>query len=356
MANIPDNRYIIHMENLYSKFKLKDMTLRNRIVMPPMCMYSSDDSGEVMDWHLNHYETRSVGGAGLIIIEATAVEKRGRISGNDLGIWDESHVEGLSELVKRIKKHGAAAGIQLAHAGRKCTVKSEDVIAPSSLNFDSSDSSYINPREMDNSDIADIIESFRKAAERAFRAGFDIIEIHGAHGYLINEFLSPLTNKRTDSYGGEVENRSRILREIAGAVKGIWPEEKPVSLRITADDYYDGGNKPEDLSKMINHVKNTGIDIIHVSSGGVTPSAVINPYPGYQIPAAETVRKMTALPVVGGGLITSALMADEIIRNRRSDLVFMGRELLRNPYFPLLSFKELRCDIDYKPYQYERAF
>lgn len=345
------------MKKLHSKFILKDLSLRNRIVMPPMCMYSTDESGEAKEeWHMNHYETRSVGGAGLIIVEATAVESRGRISARDLGIWDDRHIKGLSEIVARVKQHGAAAGIQLAHAGRKCTVKHEDVIAPSPLNFDSADHSYSNPREMDENDIETVIKGFRKGAERALDAGFDIIEIHGAHGYLINEFLSPITNKRNAPYGGTSQNRSQFLLEIIREVRKVWPGEKPLSLRISAKDYIEGGNEAEDLAKMVNIVKNEGINIIHVSSGGVDPAASVHPFPGYQIPAAQTIRLETGLPVIAGGLVTSAAMAQEIIGNERADLVFLGRELLRNPYFPLQAAKELRSEIDYRPFQYERGY
>ncbi len=355
--------YINPMKKLHSEFNLKNLTLRNRIVMPPMCMYSSDESGDAKEeWHLNHYETRSVGGAGLIIVEATAVESRGRISARDLGIWDDSHIKGLSEIVKRVKRHGAAAGIQLAHAGRKCTVNHEDIIAPSPINFDPADTSYSNPREMDEKDIKYVINSFKKGAQRALEAGFDIIEIHGAHGYLINEFLSPVTNRRNDAspyggaYGGSAENRVRFLLEITREVRKVWPEEKPVSLRISAKDYMEGGNEPEDLAEMINLVKNEGIDIVHVSSGGVDAKAVLHPFHGYQIPAAKIIRRETGLPVIAGGLVTDSSMAQEIIRNGRADLVFLGRELLRNPYFPLQAAKELRSEINYRPVQYERAY
>lgn len=344
------------MKNLFTEFKIKDLEIRNRIAMPPMCMYSTDNSGEVTGWHLAHYETRAIGGVGLIIVEATAVESRGRISARDLGIWDNRHIRGLSEIVKKIKSHGCAAAIQLAHAGRKCTVLDEDVIAPSPLCFDPSDSSYKEPREMNHEDIETAVQSFKKGAERALEAGFDMIEIHGAHGYLINEFLSPVTNSRRDEYGGSAVNRSRMLMQVLSEVRKVWPHEKPVSLRVTARDFMDGGNEPSDLAGMINMVKGEGIDIVHVSSGGVASSAVIHPFPGYQIPFAETIRSKCELPVIGGGLVTDAGMAEEIIRNRRADLVFMGRELLRNPYFPLHAAKMQRREIKYRPVQYERAY
>lgn len=342
------------MSNLFDVFKIKDMELRNRIAMPPMCMYCADDKGYVNDWHFTHYETRAIGGAGLILTEATAVESRGRISDADIGIWSDDHIEGLARLTSRIKKHGAKAGVQLAHAGRKCTAKNEDVIAPSSINFDSTDESYVTPREMSKQDISDVIESFRLGAERALKANFDIIEIHGAHGYLINEFLSPLTNKRTDAYGGSLENRARLLLDVLKAVKTVWPSNKPIMVRVSAVDYHDEGNQPEDVAALINLVKDSGIDIINVSSGGVIPTPV-HSFEGYQIKFAEKIKLITDLPVLAGGKIISPAMANEIIENNRADLVYLGRELLRNPYWPLQASKYLGLNINYWPTQYERS-
>jgi len=338
------------MSKLFSSLKIKDMEIRNRIVMPPMCMYSSDNSGKANSWHFVHYTTRAIGGVGLIIIEATAVEPRGRLSDNDLGLWDDSHIEGLSNIVKEVKKYGAKIGIQINHAGRKCGANEEVIIAPSAIAFDET---YKTPVEMTKDDIKSTVNLFKNAAYRAYKAGFDMIEIHGAHGYLINQFLSPLTNKRTDEYGGSKENRARFLKEVIRAVREVWPEEKPLGVRVSAEDYVEEGNHDTDLADIINMVKSEGIDLVNVSSGAVVP-VNMKVYPGYQVKFAETIKKMTGLPVIAGGLITEAVMAEEILQNERADMVYMGRELLRNPYFPLHAAKEVRDDFAW-PKQYERA-
>jgi len=338
------------MATLFSPFRVKNLEIKNRIVMPPMCMYSTDDTGTVRPWHYVHYVTRAVGQVGLIIVEATGVEKRGRISGNDLGLWDDTLVEGLSRIVEEVKKHGARIGIQLNHAGRKCKVAHEDIIAPSPIPFDES---YKVPKEMTGDDIQTVVEAFALAAKRANMAGFDLIEIHGAHGYLINQFLSPLTNRRSDQYGGSLENRARFLKEVIAAVRQVWPQEKPLMLRVSAEEYAPGGNRAEDVAQIINLVKNQGIDLIDVSSGAVVP-AKMDVYPGYQVTYAETIRKLTNLPVVAGGLITEPDMAEEILQNQRADMVYIGRELLRNPYWALQAARKLKADIPW-PVQYERA-
>lgn len=338
------------MAKLFESIKIKDMELKNRIVMPPMCMYSTDDNGHANDWHYIHYATRAIGGTGLIIVEATAVEKRGRISNRDLGIWDDSHVEGLSKIVGLSKKYGAKIAIQLAHAGRKCEVETENIIAPSPIAYNEK---YKTPIEMTKEDIKTVIKAFKEGARRALSAGFDAIEIHAAHGYLINEFLSPLSNKRNDEYGGSLENRTRFLKEIIREVRKVWPENKPLIVRVSAEDYVEGGNHPEDLAEMINLVKEEGVDLIDVSSGAVVP-APIKAYPGYQVKFAEVIKDKTGLPVIAGGLISEPEMAEEIIANNRADLVFLGRELLRNPYWPLQAAKKLRHNIDW-PVQYERS-
>lgn len=338
------------MNKLFSSAKIKNLELKNRIVMAPMCMVTSDDKGYVKDWHEIHYGSRAIGGTGLIILEATAVESRGRIKNGDLGIWDDSHIEGLSRIVKTSKALGAKVGIQLAHAGRKCEIKSEKIIAPSPIAFDGS---YSTPEEMTKDDIKVVINAFKEGARRANEAGFDTIEIHGAHGYLINEFLSPLTNKRKDDYGGSLENRTRFLREIIQEINTVWPEDKPIILRVSGEEYVNDGNHPEDLVDIINLVKNEGIDIINVSSGAVV-HANIDAYPGYQVPFAETIKKGTGLPVIAGGLITEPEMAEEILKNNRADFIFLGRELLRNPYWPLEAANKLKEDIEW-PHSYRRA-
>lgn len=338
------------MSKLFSNFKIKDMKLKNRVVMAPMCMDSADSYGNSNDWHFIHYVTRAIGGTGLIILEATAVESRGRITDKDLGIWSDSHIDGLKKIVDSSHKYGAKVGIQLAHAGRKCEVLSENIIAPSSIAYNEK---YQTPTEMEINDINEVIKSFTEATVRSKEAGFDVIELHGAHGYLIDQFLSPVTNKRTDEYGGSFENRARFLKEIIEEVRTVWPESKPLIVRISAEEYLDTGNNPEDLAKLINTVKEYGVDIVDVSSGGVAP-AKIKTYPGYQIKYAETIKNLTNLPVIGGGLVTNPEMAEEILQNNRSDLVYLGRELLRNPYWPLQASKQLQDDVKW-PIQYERS-
>ncbi|ERI94783.1 NADPH dehydrogenase [Clostridiales bacterium oral taxon 876 str. F0540] len=340
----------VKMSKLFSNFKIKDLDVKNRVVMAPMCMYSAEDDGKAKEWHYIHYAARAIGGTGLIIQEATAVEKRGRISDRDLGIWEDSQKEGLKKIVDECKKYGAVMGIQLAHAGRKCEVKSEKIIAPSPLAFSEE---YNTPKEMSVEDIKAAVKAFKDGARRANEIGYDIIEIHGAHGYLINQFLSPLTNKRKDEYGGSLENRARFLKEVTAAVREVWPKEKAIILRVSAEDFIKEGNHPEDLAEIINMVKDDGIDIINVSSGGVA-LAQINVYPGYQIRYAEIIKEKTGLPVIAGGLITSALMAEEILQNNRADMVFLARELLRNPNWPLYAAHELRDDIEW-PEQYLRG-
>jgi len=338
------------MAKVFDSIKMKDLELKNRIVMPPMCQYSSDNQGFVKDFHLVHYASRAIGGAGLIIIEATAVEPRGRISDRDLGLWSDSHVEGLKKIVDACKRQGAKVGIQLAHAGRKCGVVSEDIVGPSPIPFSNE---YKAPIELTIEEIKNIIKAFTNSTRRAMEAGFDIIEIHAAHGYLINEFLSPLSNLRTDAYGGSKENRVRLLKEVLQSVRTIWPHSKPLMVRVSAEDYDMKGNHPEDISEFINMVKEEGVDIVHVSSGAVIPN-YIHTYPGYQVTFSEVIRKNTKLPTIAGGLITSPLMAEEILENQRADLIFLGRELLRNPYWPLHAAKVLNHNVDW-PVQYERA-
>ena len=341
------------MDHLFSPLKIKSVELRNRMVMAPMCMYSADSNGFVQPFHITHYESRAIGGTALVILEATSVETRGRISANDLGIWHDDHIEGLKKVVDAIHRHGAKAGIQLAHAGRKCGVLSEDVIAPSPVWFEELETSYKLPREMDESDIHAVTEAFKSAARRALAAGFDVIELHGAHGYLINEYLSPLTNKRTDAYGYQMNQGTAFLKGIIESVVEVWPSDKPIFLRVSAEDYEVGGNTAESMAETLLTLKNSGIDLINVSSGGVVP-ARIPIYDGYQIKHAEHIKNKTGFPVMAGGRIKSAEMADEIIRNGRADLIFFGRQLLIEPYFPLRAAQILKQELEYAPIQYDR--
>lgn len=337
------------MAKLFEPLEIRGVTLRNRIVMSPMCMYSCpEQDGKVQDWHLVHYPSRAVGGAGLLIVEATAVQPEGRISNEDLGIWEDGHVEGLKHLTSLIRQHGAAAGIQLAHAGRKSETDG-DIFAPSAIAFSDR---YKTPKEMTEEDIKKTVTAFRDAAVRAKEAGFDVIELHGAHGYLLNEFLSPLSNRRTDRYGGSADNRYRIVRETIDAVREVW--DGPLFVRISASDYTDGGMTPEDYVQMAAWMKEQGVDLIDVSSGAVVP-ARISAYPGYQVPFSETVRNGADVMTGAVGLIEEPAHAEEIVQNGRADLVLLGRELLRYPYWPRRAAKELGAEIQ-APVQYERGW
>lgn len=334
---------------LFSPFQIKDVTLKNRIVMSPMCMYSSHkEDGMVQNWHLTHYVSRAVGQVGLIMVEATAVTPQGRISNQDLGIWSDDHIPGLKTLVNMIKEQGAKTAIQIAHAGRK-SMTDGDIIAPSSIAFNEKSKT---PVEMSGEVIKETVEAFKTGVVRAKEAGFDIIELHGAHGYLINEFLSPLSNKREDEYGGSAENRYRFLREIIDAVKTVW--NGPLFVRVSAHDYHPEGLTPEDYVTYANWMKEQGVDLIDVSSGAVVPAA-INVYPGYQVGFAETIRKGANIATGAVGLITTGNQAEKILQNDRSDLIFVARELLRDPYWPRTAAKQLGVSIP-SPKQYERGW
>ncbi|HSJ39291.1 MAG TPA: NADPH dehydrogenase NamA [Planococcus sp. (in: firmicutes)] len=337
------------MVKLFEPLTIKGVTFKNRIVMAPMCMYQSDqEDGTITDWHRIHYPSRAVGGTGLIILEATAVQPQGRISSRDLGIWEDGHVVGLSELVRLTKMQGAKTGIQLAHAGRKATVDGE-IQAPSALPFNDQ---YKTPIEMSKADIQETVAAFRKAATRADRAGFDVIELHGAHGYLLNEFLSPLTNQRTDEYGGSSENRYRILREVIEAVNEVWT--KPLFVRISAHDYTEGGMTPEHYIELSKWMKQQGVDLIDVSSGALVP-AKIPVFPGYQVKFSEIIKHQAEIATGAVGLITSPLHAEEILQNGRADMIFLARELLRDPYWAYRASKELGAEIEV-PVPYERGW
>lgn len=317
--------------------------------MSPMCMYSSTgEQGFVEDFHITHYISRAVGQVGLIMVEATAVTPQGRISSHDLGIWSDNHVPQLKKLVEGVKQYGAATAIQLAHAGRKATVDGE-IFAPSAIAFDEESKT---PTAMSKKQIAETIQAFQKGAIRAKEAGFDIIEIHGAHGYLINEFLSPLSNKREDEYGGSAENRYRFLAEVIDAVKAVW--DGPLFVRISASDYHPNGLDVEDYIPFAVNMKNQGVDLIDVSSGAIIKTK-INVYPGYQVRFAETLKTEADIATGAVGLITNGLQAEEILQNKRADLIFIARELLRDPYWPRTAASQLGVNID-APKQYDRGW
>lgn len=336
--------------NIFKNYTLKNINLKNRIVMPPMCMYSSDKTGIANDFYYTHYVTRAIGGVGLIIVESTGVVQNGRTTDSDLGIWSDKHIDWLKKIVDGVKKPGSKIVIQLNHAGRKYTGTASRAVAPSAVKFDEKSAL---PRELTKDDIKEIVLNFKEAAKRADKAGFDAIEIHGAHGYLIHQFLSPLSNLREDEYGGNIKNRTRFLKEILHAVSEVWPKEKAILLRVSAYDYKDGGITLNDMVEIINEIKEY-IDIVHVSTGGLIP-AEINVYPGYQVNFSSTIKEKCNIPTIAVGLITDINMAEEIISNDRADLVAFGRELLRNPYFVLNEAKVRNLDFDY-PEQYKVAF
>ena len=355
------------MSKLFSPISIKTINFKNRIVMSPMCMYSCED-GFATDWHFVHYGTRAMGGAAMVILEASAVRADGRISVGDLGIYKDEHIEGLQRVAKFIKDNGSIPAIQLAHAGKKGSswasggdskFLTEDeggweMIAPSAIAFSDK---YAEPREMNLEDIEAIKQCFADSAARAHKAGFEVIELHAAHGYLINEFLSPLTNKRNDQYGGSFENRSRFLLEIIEKVKEVWPDTLPIAVRISATDWAENGWTSEDSVSLTQRLVEAGIDIIDVSSGAVVADAKIPVGPGYQVPLAADIKKdlKDLIHVATVGMITTAAQAETILVNQNADFIVMGRELLRNPYFPLHAAKELREEINC-PKQYERAF
>ncbi|SNX54981.1 NADPH dehydrogenase NamA [Thermoanaerobacterium sp. RBIITD] len=335
---------------LFTPLKIKNTTIKNRIMMSPMCQYSAGQDGIANSWHFVHYVTRAVGGVGLIMLEATAVESRGRISDGDLGLWSDNQVEPLKKIVDECKKYGAVVGVQLAHAGRKCQVLSEMPVAPSTMEWSNE---YKIPHEITKSEIDEIINNFKSAALRALNAGFDIIEIHAAHGYLIHEFLSPLSNKRSDEYGGTTENRVRFLKQVIKSVKEVWPGDKPLFVRVSADDYTDGGIDIEEMVKILSYLKDSGVDLIDVSSGGLL-NAKIDLYPGYQVKYSERIKKDPGFMTATVGLITRAEMAEQLLKDGKADLIALGRELLRNPYWPLYAAHDLKEDIEW-PQQYERG-
>lgn len=334
-------------------------------MVSPMCEYSSVD-GFANDWHLVHLGTRAVGGAGLVITEATAVSAEGRISYGDLGIYKDEHIEKLKQITDFIHQHDAKAGIQLAHAGRKAShelpwkgnaqIPSDQTdgwkaVAPSAIPFNAAEEA---PLELDKAGIEKIKADFKAAAARALKAGFDVIEIHGAHGYLINEFLSPISNHRTDEYGGSFENRIRLLLEVIESIQQVWPAENPLFLRISASEWTEGGWTGDDSAALGKILINKGIDLIDCSSGGNVATAKIPLKPGYQVEFAEKVRKEAGILTGAVGLITDAKQADEIIQTGQADLVIMARQLLRDPYFPLRAAHELGHEVKW-PVQYERA-
>jgi 2,4-dienoyl-CoA reductase-like NADH-dependent reductase (Old Yellow Enzyme family) len=353
------------MTHLFDPLAIRNITFANRVFVSPMCQYSSTD-GYASDWHFVHLGSRAVGGAGLVLTEATAVLPEGRISPQDLGIWMDDHIEPLARVVRFIHEQGSVAGIQLAHAGRKASTyapwagdgtapESEggwnNVVAPSALPFADS---YPMPRALSIDGIKNIVSAFAAAARRACEAGFRVIELHAAHGYLIQEFLSPLSNQRTDAYGGSFENRTRVLREIVAAVRGSWPEGAPLFVRISATDWIEGGWDIQQSVELASQLKELGADLIDCSSGGNVPHAKIPVGAGYQTPFAEQIRREANILTGAVGMITSPVQAEHILGTGQADAVIIARELLRDPYWPLRAARELGQATSW-PVQYLRA-
>ena len=353
------------MTHLFDPLAIRDTTFANRVFVSPMCEYSSTD-GYANDWHLVHLGSRAVGGAGLVLTEASAVLPEGRISPQDLGIWMDDHIEPLARVVRFIHEQGSVAGMQLAHAGRKASTNvpwaghgmvSEsnggwsNVVAPSALPFANN---YPMPQALSLDGIRQIVSAFAAAARRACAAGFDVVEIHAAHGYLIHEFLSPLSNQRTDAYGGSFENRTRVLREVVASVRGSWPERAPLFVRISATDWIDGGWDIQQSVELARQLKELGADLIDCSSGGNVLHAKIPVGPGYQTQFAEQIRREANILTGAVGMITSPAQAEHILVSGQADAVIIAREFLRDPYWPLRAARELAQPISW-PVQYLRA-
>ena len=352
------------MADLFTPLALRSITLRNRIVVSPMCQYSAED-GLANDWHFVHLGSRAQGGAGLVMAEATAVLPEGRITPADLGIWKDEHIEPLARITRFLTSQGAVAGIQLAHAGRKASTPPpwgggggllpqdggwQPIYAPSAIPFNAD---FIVPEALDEAGIARVTAAFVAAARRALAAGMKVVEIHSAHGYLLHQFLSPISNRRTDLYGGSFENRTRLLRDTVAAVRKVWPEELPLFVRISCTDWVDNGWTLEDSVRLACELKGMGVDLIDCSSGGNVATAEIPVGPGYQVAFARRIRQQ-GIATGAVGMITSPQQADQIIRSGDADLVLLAREFLRQPYWPLLAAHALGREIDW-PKQYARA-
>lgn len=352
------------MDGLFSPLRLRDVTLRNRIGVSPMCQYSSPD-GRATEWHLVHLGARAVGGAGLVLTEAAAVLPEGRISPQDLGLWDDAQAEALAPVVRFVRAQGAAAGVQLAHAGRKASVRrpweggaplgaAEGGWTPVGPGPEPFSPDHAVPEALDQAGLGRVVEAFRAAAARALAIGVEVLEVHAAHGYLLHEFLSPLTNRRDDAHGGDLAGRARLLREVVAAVRGVWPERLPLLVRVSASDWVEGGWTVDDTVALARLLHADGVDLVDCSSGGAVPGVKVPLGPGYQVPFAARVRREAGVPTAAVGLITSPAQADEVVRSGQADLVLLARELLRDPHWPLRAARELGVDVTW-PSPYERA-
>ena len=352
------------MPHLFDPLAIRSLTLSNRIIVSPMCEYSSVD-GFSSDWHVVHLGSRAVGGAALVMTEATAVTADGRISPQDLGMYDAGHVPGLARIVRFIHSQKVYAGIQLAHAGRKASTRRPwegidalpresggwEPVGPTSEPFADN---YPVPRALRVDEIAGVVDAFREAARRALDAGFEVVEIHAAHGYLLHEFYSPLVNTRTDQYGGSFDNRVRLCLEVVDAVRAVWPERLPVFVRISCSDWKDGGWDIEQSVELARRMRDRGVDLVDCSSGGAVRDARIAIGPGYQVPFADRIRRDAGIATGAVGLITEAIQADAIVRDGQADCVLIARELLRDPYWPLHAAQQLGQIVPWPP-QYLRA-
>lgn len=353
------------MAHLFEPFRLRELALRNRLVVSPMCQYSAASDGRAGAWHFVHLGSRAVGGAGMVIVEATAVEPRGRITPWDLGLWEDGQIEGLARIARFMAEQGAVPAIQLAHAGRKASMGRPwegggavhpaeggwTPVAPSALAF--SEANPV-PEALDEAGLASVVEDFRAAAWRALEAGFQAVEIHGAHGYLLHSFLSPLSNHRTDRWGGSFDNRVRLLLEVTDAVRAEWPERLPLIVRLSTTDWVEGGWDVDQSVDLASLLARRGVDLVDCSSGGSVPDAKIPVGPGYQVPAATRIRSEAGVAVMAVGMIQDAHLADAIVREGRADLVALARAELRDPYFPLHAAHELGVELAWPP-QYERG-
>jgi 2,4-dienoyl-CoA reductase-like NADH-dependent reductase (Old Yellow Enzyme family) len=350
---------------LFTPLQIREIELKNRIVVSPMCEYSAKD-GHPQPWHMVHLGSRAVGGAALVITEASAVEARGRISAADAGIYDDAHIESWRPITEFVKSQGAVVGMQLAHAGRKASTAEPwlggkpvsiasggwEPVAPSATAYDNG---YTVPHALTVDEIRGIVAAFRKSAERALAAGFQIVEIHAAHGYLLHQFLSPLSNTRTDAYGGTLENRMRLAIEVTTAVRDAWPAKLPLFCRVSATDWADGGWDLDQTIELSKRLKTLGVDLIDTSSAGLVPFQKITVGAGYQVPFSVAIRKEAGIATGAVGMITDAAQADTILGTEQADLVFLARELLRDPYWPRRAAKELGSKLE-PPVQYQRAW
>ncbi len=352
------------MAHIFDPLPIRGVTLPNRIGVSPMCQYSSDD-GFANDWHLVHLGSRAAGGAGVVFVEATAVTAEGRITPEDMGIWKDAHIEFLARIVRFMKTQGTVPGMQIAHAGRKASTQRPWVgnsrieladggwvpVAPSAVSFSEK---YAMPRALSKEEIHAIVDAFAAAARRSLEAGFQVLEIHAAHGYLAHEFFSPLSNFRTDEYGGSFENRTRIGREIVSAVRKVWPENLPLFIRISATDWKEGGWNLDEAVELAKQLKPLGVDLVDCSSAGLVMDQKIVAGPGFQVPFAERIRRDANIPTATVGLIETKEQVADILGNNQADLVLMAREFLRDPYWPLRTARELKQPMSWPP-QYLRA-